>query len=78
RARAVADIRGVRFAGFLAWALWLGVHIFFLIGFRNRVMVMMQWAYAYFAFKRGNRLIIESTERLRRREEQAAAAEPVA
>lgn len=57
RARAVADIRGVRFAGLVAWLLWAGVHIFFLISFRNRVIVMMQWAWEYLFFQRGARLI---------------------
>jgi NADH dehydrogenase len=57
RARAVADIRGLRFAGLLAWLLWAGVHIFFLITFRNRVIVMLQWAWEYLLFQRGARLI---------------------
>jgi len=43
--------------GFLAWATWLVVHIFFLIGFRNRVAVLFEWAYTYFTFRRGARLI---------------------
>jgi NADH dehydrogenase len=43
--------------GFLAWATWLVVHIFFLIGFRNRVAVLFEWAYTYFTFSRGARLI---------------------
>ena len=43
--------------GFLAWATWLVVHIFFLIGFRNRVAVLFEWAYTYFTFTRGARLI---------------------
>lgn len=57
RSRAVADIRGHRFAGFPAWALWLGVHIFFVIGFRSRSLVLLQWAWAWFTFQRGARLI---------------------
>lgn len=63
RSRAVADIRGHRFGGFPAWALWLGVHIFFVIGFRNRAMVLLQWAWAWFTFQRGARLITGDTRR---------------
>lgn len=57
RARAVADIRGVRFTGLLAWLLWAVVHIFFLIGFRNRVLVIIQWAWEWAVFQKGARLI---------------------
>lgn len=57
RASAVADVRGLRFSGLLAWVTWLTIHIFYLIGFENRVVVLMRWAYAYFTRGRGNRLI---------------------
>jgi NADH dehydrogenase len=57
RGRAVADIWKLHFAGFLAWLTWIFVHIFFLIGFRNRVLVLIQWAWSYFTFGRGARLI---------------------
>jgi NADH dehydrogenase len=57
RGRAVADIWKVHFAGFIAWLVWTFVHIFFLIGFRNRVLVMIQWAWSYVTFGRGARLI---------------------
>jgi NADH dehydrogenase len=58
RGAAVADIPGgIRISGFLAWAAWMAIHIFFLIGFRNRVLVMFQWAYSYMTFRRGARLI---------------------
>jgi NADH:quinone reductase (non-electrogenic) len=57
RGRAVADIRKLHFAGFIAWLVWTFVHIFFLIGFRNRVLVMIQWAWSYVTFGRGARLI---------------------
>jgi NADH dehydrogenase len=57
RGRAVADIRKLHFGGFLAWLIWTFVHIFFLIGFRNRVLVMIQWAWSYVTFGRGARLI---------------------
>ena len=57
RARAVADLGRVRATGFIAWQLWVWVHIFFLIGFRNRVIVFFQWAWSYFTFQRGARVI---------------------
>jgi NADH dehydrogenase len=59
RARAVADIWKLHFSGFFAWLMWIFVHIFFLIGFRNRVMVLLQWAWSYFTFGRGARIIPE-------------------
>jgi NADH:ubiquinone reductase (H+-translocating) len=57
RAKAVAEVAGVRFSGFPAWVAWLVVHIFYLIGFENRLVVMLRWAYSYFTRARGNRLI---------------------
>lgn len=59
RAKAVADIRGFKFSGFFAWILWSVVHIFFLIGFRNRFRVFVEWMWHYFTFKRGVRLITD-------------------
>lgn len=58
RAKAVADIRGLKFTGIVAWLLWSFIHIFFLIGFRNRFRVMAEWVYYYLTFRRGIRLII--------------------
>ncbi|MEX2133932.1 MAG: NAD(P)/FAD-dependent oxidoreductase [Acidimicrobiia bacterium] len=57
RARGVADFGTVRFSGFLAWVAWLAVHIFYLIGFRNRVLVLISWAWSYLSFRRGARII---------------------
>ncbi len=57
RARAVADIGRFHFGGILAWLVWIFVHIFFLIGFRNRVIVLLEWAWSYITFQRGARLI---------------------
>ncbi len=57
RAAAVAEFGKVHISGFLAWLSWLFVHIFFLIGFRNRILVMIQWAWSYFTYERGARLI---------------------
>ena len=57
RNRAIAEIKGFRLAGFGAWLVWLWIHIFFLIGFQNRLRVAMQWAWSYLRFDRGARLI---------------------
>ena len=58
RAAAVADLPGnIHISGFFAWLSWLFVHIFFLIGFRNRLAVMFDWAWSYFTYKRSARLI---------------------
>lgn len=59
RAKAIADIRGFKFSGFFAWILWSVVHILFLIGFRNRFRVFVEWMWHYFTFKRGVRLITD-------------------
>jgi NADH dehydrogenase len=57
RARAVADIRGLRVSGFPAWLTWLMVHLFYLIGFQNRVLVLLRWMYSFSTQRRGTRLI---------------------
>ena len=57
RAKAVADIRGLKFSGFFGWILWGFIHVFFLIGFRNRFRVFAEWMWYYISFKRGVRLI---------------------
>jgi NADH dehydrogenase len=59
RSRAIADFGRVRFGGRLAWWLWLFVHIMYLVGFRNRLMVLIEWAYAYFTSQAGVRLITD-------------------
>lgn len=59
RSRAIADFGRVKFTGRLAWVLWLFVHIMYLVGFRNRLSVLMQWGYAYFTYQRGVRLITD-------------------
>ena len=58
RKKAIVEVRGLRFGGFLAWLAWLFIHIFYLSGFKNRVIVLIQWGYSYFSFSRGARLII--------------------
>ena len=60
RGHAVADLGKVRAEGFIAWLLWIFVHIFFLIGFRNRVIVMFEWAWSYVTFQRGARVITDA------------------
>lgn len=62
RAKAVASIKGFKFHGVFAWLLWAGIHIMELIGFRNRLIVMLQWAWAYVIFQRGARLITGPTD----------------
>ena len=57
RAAAVARLGGIELSGFIAWLIWVVVHIMYLIGFRNRVLVMMQWGWAYLTYHRGIRLI---------------------
>ena len=58
RGAAVGELPGgLKLSGFVAWIAWLAIHIFFLIGFRNRVIVILQWAYSYLTFRRGARLI---------------------
>src|ERR1017187_7153594 len=61
RAAAVAQFGSIHISGFMAWLAWLFVHILFLIGFRNRVLVFIQWAWSYFTYERGARLITGST-----------------
>lgn len=60
RGHAVADLGRIRAEGFVAWQLWIWVHIFFLIGFRNRIIVMFEWAWSYITFQRGARVITET------------------
>lgn len=57
RAKAVADIRGFKLSGLIAWFMWGFIHVFFLIGFRNRFRVFAEWIWHYITFKRGVRLI---------------------
>jgi NADH dehydrogenase len=57
RAAAVAEIRALHLSGLPAWIAWLVVHIFFLIGFENRLLVIVQWAWSYVSYERGARLI---------------------
>ncbi len=62
RSAAVAKMGQFEFSGFPAWLAWLGVHLIFLIGFRNKLAVLVQWAYSYFTYKRGARIITWRTQ----------------
>ena len=62
RAKAVALIKGYKFTGLIAWLLWAFVHILFLIGFRNKALVIIQWIWYYFSLKPGIRLIIKRND----------------
>jgi NADH dehydrogenase len=62
RAAAVADIGPLKMSGLFAWLIWVFVHILYLIGFRNRLLVMLQWAWAYISYQRGVRLITGDVE----------------
>jgi len=74
RAAAVANFGRVHLSGFIAWLAWLFVHIFLLIGFRNRFVVMFEWAWTYLTYERGARLITGEVDPLR----DAGAARPKA
>jgi NADH dehydrogenase len=74
RAAAVARIGRVELSGLVAWLAWLLVHVFFLIGFRNRVAVILQWAWSYLTFKRGARLITDTAVQWRNLAEGRARA----
>jgi NADH dehydrogenase len=65
RAAAIAEIGGLHFGGVVAWLLWLFVHLMYLVGFQNRIVVMMQWVYAYVTMNRGARLITGEPEHIR-------------
>ena len=62
RSKAVADIKGIHVAGFPAWALWLTVHLFYLIGFQNRLLVVLRWTFSFLTRGRGARLIVASPD----------------
>ena len=58
RARAVAELPPrIRVSGFVAWALWLGIHLFYLVGFQNRLLVFIRWGFSFLTHGRGTRLI---------------------
>ena len=58
RSRAILEIGKIRLSGWIAWMAWLTIHIYYLTGFRNRLLVVLQWAWSYITFGRGARLIV--------------------
>jgi NADH dehydrogenase len=65
RSKAIVDLHGWKFTGFLAWLMWLFVHIISLIGFKNRLYVLSEWFWAYLTRERSARLITGDAEELR-------------
>jgi NADH dehydrogenase len=57
RAAAVADFGRIHLSGWIAWVAWLFIHLMYLVGFQNRILVLIRWAYSYVTFNRGARLI---------------------
>ena len=62
RSFAIVDLGNIRLTGFFAWLMWLAVHIYFLVGFRNRLVAIFQWAWTYLTYARGARLITFENE----------------
>ena len=62
RSYAIVDIKGLQLTGLLAWVIWLFIHIYYLIGFRNRLVTLFQWAWTYFTYNRGARLITSNNQ----------------
>lgn len=77
RSAAVAWFKRIHLSGYLAWLFWLFVHIIFLIGFRNRIAVLIQWAYAYIGYKRGARIITTEIPGAEPAEESGPGTTPV-
>ena len=72
RNKAIVDAFGLRFSGIIAWLTWLFVHIMYLVGFKNRIVVLFQWAWSYLTFKNGSRLIIDREWRTHTKKDVAA------
>jgi len=69
RSRAIVEVGRLKVAGFSAWLLWLVIHIYYLTGFQNRLLVVLQWAWSYISYTRGARLILNKEWRTRPRVE---------
>lgn len=74
RSRAVAEVEGLELAGFAAWALWLLVHLFYLVGLQNRLLVVLRWTISFATRGRGARLIVTPADSTRVTDETRAAA----
>ncbi len=70
RSRAIVEVGRLRFSGWFAWVAWLVVHIYFLVGFKNRLLVVLNWAWSYLTFRRGARLIVEREWRFGRKQDR--------
>jgi NADH:quinone reductase (non-electrogenic) len=77
RSRAIVEIGRWKMAGFPAWLIWLVVHIYYLTGFKNRLLVVLQWAWSYFSFRRGARLIVNKEWRFHQTQENSEKANGV-
>ena len=62
RASAIAEVKGLRISGFIAWMMWLFIHVLFLVDFRNRLAVLFEWAWAYLTWQRSSRVILALNE----------------
>ena len=69
RSRAIVEIGSLKLRGWVAWITWLVVHIYYLTGFKNRLLVVLQWAWSYITFGRGARLIVGGEARGENREQ---------
>ena len=74
RSRAIVEIGKLRFSGWFAWVTWLVVHVYFLVGFKNRLLVVLHWAWSYLTFRRGARLIVEREWRFGGRKDETMPA----
>ncbi|MGD9245635.1 MAG: hypothetical protein PVH36_11935, partial [Desulfobacterales bacterium] len=63
RRKAILQIGKIQLSGFIAWLLWLFIHIYYLMGFKNKIFVLFQWAYSYATFRKGARLIVNKSWR---------------
>ena len=63
RSHAVAEVGGLRLSGFFAWLLWVFVHVFWLVGFRDRLVVLFEWAWAWLTWQRSARVIVRASGR---------------
>jgi NADH dehydrogenase len=73
RAAAVADLRRLHLSGFVAWLIWLCIHLMYLVSFRNRLLVLVQWTWNYFTFRYGVRLIVDHGRQDRQGKESAGS-----
>jgi NADH dehydrogenase len=75
RAAAVADIKGLKLSGLVAWLIWLFVHLWYLVGFQNRLLVFIQWFFSFATRGRGARLITEPAASAAKGSDESAGAE---